>query len=260
MRVEFIDPENFQARLTPLASDADVQELFADIGVAGMNQAIGSDLESLPGGQEVMDWLAGGITEVTESDAFPEIWDETVQVVDQVFVAAGTDEPTGAATFTDDGGIGIQLGAILNPVRDEMIQQHSLAKVIPEIDYVAPAISADDRDQLHQSYVLLDTGGLALPIAAAVLVLLAIALARRRWLAVGAVALGVAPVAGLLGGALWLGGGVLVNQGEIMGLSARGLGSAYSLVFGDAVTLLLGVALGAVLVGGVALLIGRARQ
>lgn len=260
LRVQFIDPENFQARLAPLASDADVQQLFADIGVAGMNQAVGSELKSLPGGKQVMDWLGGGVTAVTKSDAFPEIWDETVQVVDQVFVAAGTDEPTGAATFTDDGGIGIQLGTILNPVRDAMIEQHALAKAIPEVDYIAPAVSAEDRQTLKRSYEVLDTGGLVLPIAGLVLLALAIILARRRWMAVGALGLGIAPISGLLAGALWLGGNVLANQGEIMGLPASGLESAYSIVFGDAVLLLLGLALAAVLVGGIGLLIGRARD
>ncbi|MGA7149434.1 MAG: hypothetical protein WBX17_13215, partial [Microbacterium sp.] len=251
-RVELVDEDAFVETLAPLVHDAAVRQLVIDETMDAVNANVDfqqltgdlfdgiSDLGLPPRAVQALGMLQGpaadglenlvneGVTRVVDSEAFADVWTTATRAAHRALTTAATSDGGGLVVRTDDG-VGIQLGVIVETVKQRLVDRGvNAAELIPQVDRVVIVGEGDNLAAIRTVYALSNALGWWLPIISLALFGLGIALARRRSVAVLGAGLGLAIGAGTLAAALAAGTtGVQIAASEL-DLSPSALTVIYS--------------------------------
>ncbi|BDV30270.1 hypothetical protein [Microbacterium terricola] len=256
-QAQLVNEETFVSTFAPLADDPDVQALIVDKTTAAINEAIdvqaitddlfdgiqsldlpprassAIDLLREPAAAGVQNLIDGAVTRVVESDAFSAIWQRALLASHRALVAVATNDGSGVVVIDDQGQIGIQLGPIIESVKEALVDQgFGLAANIPEIDRTVVVAQADALLVVGSVYNLAVAVGWWLPVITLVLFALGILFARRRSTATLGVGVAIALGSGILAAALTSAGTILGLQAGNLGVPAATLETIYYAVAG----------------------------
>lgn len=203
-RVQLVDEDGFTATLAPLASDPAVQSMIIDETM----DAVTSQVDFLQLTSNVIDGVATldlppaaisalgllkqpaadgleslvdrAVTRVVTSDAFADVWATATRAAHRALTATATSDGGGIVVRTDDG-VGIQLGAIVERVKQNLTDQGvGAAGLIPAVDRVVIIGTGENLTLIRTVYAVSTTVGYWLPLVALALFLAGIIIARRR--------------------------------------------------------------------------------
>jgi hypothetical protein len=233
-RLELVDTERFVATFAPLAEEPAVQSFIGDQVTAAIEEQVDiptltSDLfdgiralDLPPRAEQALGLLEGPATQglqslvssivdrVVESPAFADVWATALRVSHRQFVAAIQGSPD-AALSIEDGAIAVQLGPIIEAVKQRLDEQGvGFAASIPVIEK-SIVVAQDDSIALVQTvYRLAVAAGTWLPWITLALLVAGVLIAHRR-------------VAALV----WTAGGLALSM--LVLASGIGIGRAYFL-------------------------------
>lgn len=231
-RAELIDTDRFVATFGPLAEEPAVQEMVTDQVMTAIEQntdlsGLSSSLDSLnlpPVVGDLLDDVAGtavekvsgliesSVARVLASESFAATWQTVLEQAHVRTVAILEDEP-GSATTLQDGTLAIELGPIIEVVKDDLADRGvPFVQLIPQIEYAVPLLTEDSVTSARTGYDLTNVLGQWLPWVVPAIAIVGIALARGRLSALARTALGWLVMLGALLLALWIGRGVLVDE------------------------------------------------
>ncbi|TDN88641.1 hypothetical protein [Microbacterium sp. BK668] len=251
-RAELVDEEQFVNTLAPLADSPAVQNMLIDetmdavnaqvdfteltsnvfdgISQLGLPPRAQSALELLqaPAAQGLENLVTTAVTRVVQSDQFADVWATATRGVHRALTTAATSDGGGVVVMTDDG-VGIQLGTIVERVKQNLLDQGvGVAQIIPAVDKVVIVGTGETLVTIRTVYALATTLGWWLPVITLALFGLGILIARKRSVAIIGTGIGFA----LGGGALALGfaiGYPVVGQvAAQLDLSVAGLDVIYT--------------------------------
>lgn len=282
-RVQLVDEDAFVATLSPLVDDPAVQDMIIDESMEAINAQV--DFQQIT--SNVFDGIAGlglppravdalklleapaangletlvtnTVTKVVHSDAFAEVWSTATRAAHRALVGAATSDGGGLVVRTDDG-VGIQLGAIVERVKQTLIDRGvGAAQIIPTVDKVVILGSGDNLATIRTAYALATTLGYWLPFITLALFALGILIARRRSTAILGSGIGFAIGAGVLASGFAVGATFVGMTAVSLGLSPDGLDVIYQqLIANMRQTALVLVFLG-IVIAIVGWLMGRSR-
>lgn len=255
-RVQLVDEDAFVATLAPLVDDPAVQGLVIDETMDAVTAQVDfheltsslfgglADIDGMPPrAAQVLQMLEApaadglenlvhqAVTRVVESDAFADVWATATRAAHRALTTAATSDGGGLVVRTDDG-VGIQLGAIVETVKQRLLDRGvSAAQLIPAIDHVVIIGTGDNLALIRTGYALATTLGWWLPVITLVLFGLGIAIARRRSVAVLGTGLGIAIGAGALAATLSIGNTAMQIVATDLALSP----SAIEVIYGQLV-------------------------
>ena len=257
-RVQLVEEDAFVSTLAPLADDAAVQAMIIDETMEAVNAKV--DFQQLtanvfdgitsidgfppraaqalvlleaPAADGLENLVTTGVTRVVESDAFSDVWATATRAAHRALTTAATSDGGGLVVRTDEG-VGIQLGAIVDNVKQRLVDRGvSVAQLIPEIDRVVIIGKGDNLAAIRTGYALATTLGWWLPVITLALFGLGIAIARRRSVAVLGTGLGIAIGAGALAAMLSIGGTAVGIVAGDLDLSPSALDVIYSQLVGS---------------------------
>jgi hypothetical protein len=164
-----------------------------------------------------------------QSDAFADVWETALRASHrslQAVAAGGTS--SGAVVIGENGEVGIQLGPIIEEVKQRLIDRGiGFAESIPVVDRTIVVAQSDALTVVGTVYNLAVAAGWWMPIVALVLFLAGILIARRRSTAVLGTGVGIALGAGVLAMGLGIGGSILALSAPNLGIPAGALASMY---------------------------------
>ena len=255
-RVQLVEEDAFVATLAPLVDDSAVQAMVIDEAMEAINAQVDfqaltanvfdgiADLGLPPRAEQALGLLqapaASGlenlvneaVTRVVESDAFSDVWATATRASHRALTTAATSDGGGLVVRTDEG-VGIQLGAVVDTVKERLTDRGvSAAQLIPEIDRVVIVGKGDNLAAIRTGYALATTLGWWLPVLTLALFGLGIALVRRRSVAVLGTGLAIAIGAGALAIGLAVGDTVMGTVASDLGLSPSGLDVIYDQLVG----------------------------
>lgn len=256
-RVQLVEEDAFVATLAPLVDDAAVQAMIIDEAMDAIEAQV--DFHELtanvfdgiaaidgfpPRAAQVLTMLQApaadglenlvneAVTRVVESDAFSDVWATATRAAHRALTTAATSDGGGLVVRTDDG-VGIQLGAVVDTVKQRLVDNGvSAAQLIPEIDRVVIIGKGDNLAAIRTGYALATTLGWWLPVITLALFGLGIGLARRRSVAVLGTGLGIAVGAGALAATIGIGSTVMGMIAGDLDLSPRALDVIYAQLVG----------------------------
>ncbi|WP_461473981.1 hypothetical protein [Microbacterium sp. HJ5] len=252
-RVQLVEEDSFVATLAPLVDDAAVQAMIIDETMKAVDANVDfheltanvfggiADIDGFPPrAAQVLTMLEApaadglhnlvdqAVTRVVESDAFADVWATATRAAHRALTTAATSDGGGLVVRTADG-VGIQLGAIVDTVKQRLLDQGvSAAQLIPAIDRVVIIGTGENLALVRTAYALATTLGWWLPVIALALFGLGIAIARRRSVAVLGTGLGIAIGAGALAAALSIGQTSVQIVASDLSLSPSGLEVIYA--------------------------------
>lgn len=255
--VQLTDTDRFVATYAPLAEDpalqsaisaqvvdvierqVDIPTLTGDVidGVIdlGTGPAATRALELLKGptAQGLQTLMATLVDRFVTSEAFANVWAAALRISHSQLVAALQDDPDAAIALGADGTIGIQLGPIVDAVKDALEEQGvGFAASIPTVDRTIAIARFDSLGSVRLGYELVLAAGLWLPWVAVLLLATAVLTARRRWVALVAAALSLGGMMLILLAALSVGRMLFDAALRINGAPADAGGAIYELVVG----------------------------
>jgi len=199
------DTDRFVASLAPLADDPAVQAYLVDeivtvvndnIDIDGITSDLFDGLSNLdlppaaknalslleqPAIQGVQGLIQSAATNIVASDAFAQLWEQALRTSQTQVIAALEGDTTSALVISDTGEIGIQLGPIIEEVKNELVNRgFSLAQNIPEVDRTIVVAQSDSLVQARTGYQLLNVLGFVLPLVSLGLIVLGVLVAKRR--------------------------------------------------------------------------------
>ncbi|MEV4687925.1 hypothetical protein [Microbacterium sp. LWH3-1.2] len=255
-RLELVDESAFVQTLAPLADDPAVQQMIIDETVEAVQAQV--DFEQLtanvfegidqlglpprasqalqllqaPAAQGLESLLTQTVTRVVESDAFADTWTATTRAAHRALTAAATSDGGGIVVMSDEG-LGIQLGAIVERVKQNLIDRGvGIAQLIPAVDKVVIIGTGDTLVTIRTTYALAAALGWWLPIITIGLFVLGILIARRRSTAVLGSGIGFALGGGVLALAFAVGYPIVGQTAVQLGLSATALDVVYQSLVG----------------------------
>lgn len=251
-RVELVDEDAFVATLAPLVDDPAVQQLVIDETMSAITaevdfQGLTSDLfdgiadlgippraaQALgllqaPAADGLESLVTTTVTRVVESEAFSEVWSTATRAAHRALTTAATSDGAGLVVKTDDG-VGIQLGAIVERVKQNLIDRGiGVAQLIPAVDRVVIIGEGNNLTAIRAGYAVTATMGWWLPVLTLALFALGILIARRRSTAILGTGLGIAFGSAILAATLSLGS---ITAGIVAGdldLSPSAVGVIYA--------------------------------
>lgn len=194
--------------------DGTVNQVFDGLGENIQRPAVRLALESLrqPAADGVRSTIRGVAARVVTSDAFAQVWRESLRLSHSQAVATLNGEQS-SVTITDQG-LGLRLAPLIAAVKDALSQQgFALASRIPEIDRTIVLVRSDSLIQVQLAYRAALATGYWLGVVVLVLFVAGVMVSLRKWLATIWAAVGLG-----LGAALVLGGvgiGRVVAQASI---------------------------------------------
>jgi len=255
-RLELVDESAFVQTLAPLADDPAVQQMIIDETVEAVQAQVDFDeltanvfdgidqlglpprasqalqLLQAPAAAGLQNLLTQTVTRVVESDAFADTWTATTRAAHRALTAAATSDGGGIVVMSDDG-LGIQLGAIVERVKENLIDRGvGIAQLIPAIDKVIIIGTGETLVTIRTTYALASALGWWLPIITIGLFVLGILIARRRSTAVLGSGIGFALGGGVLALAFAVGYPVVGQTAVQLGLSATALDVVYQSLVG----------------------------
>ncbi len=256
-RTELVSEEAFVQTFAPLADDPDVQQLVIDQTTAAIYASV--DIEGIT--NDVFDGIAGldlppsaitalnllrapavsgvqslidtSVTRVVESDAFAAVWQRALIASHRALVATATGNEGGAVTIDGSGAVGIELGPIVDELKDRLVDQgFGFASAIPTINTTIIVAQSDALVVVGTVYGLAVTVGWWLPVIAVALAIAGILIARRRSTASMGVGIALALGSGALAIALTAAGAVLGLNAGNLGIPSRTLDTIFFTVVG----------------------------
>lgn len=265
-RDEVSDTDRYVATVTPLASDPAMQKAIADRiteelttrfdirqiimrivealrqGGLGPQAADGLETLSTPLADAADNFIATQVDKVVRTDAFATAWDEANREAHAQLVALLTGKES--AVRLDGNAVTIDLAAFIEVVKERLIDQgFGPAARIPEINASFTVFESDQLPKAQSGFQLLTALARALPIAAIVLLAIALVVSVRKRRTLLAAALVVAGSMLVLGLALNGFRAFYLNA-----VSAEGLSIDAATVFFDTVVRFIRFNLRAVLV------------
>lgn len=257
-RVQLVDETRFVETFGPLADDPQVQALIADQvttaigesvdlaqvtddlfdGIAGLDlpprAIVALDLLRAPAANALTGLVDSTVTRLVESEAFSTVWNTALVASHRALVsAAAGGTANGAIDISDTGEIGIQLGPIIERVKELLVERGvTLADSIPAIERTIVIAQADALVTVAVVYNIAVTVGWWLPFVAVGLFIAGILLARSRPVGVLGTGLGLAFGAGTLAAGLVIGGTVLGLSAANLGVPSGAVDAIYTLVIG----------------------------
>lgn len=232
-RLELVDTDRFVATFAPLAEDPAVQAYIGDQVTAAIEEqvdipALTSDLfdglQSLnlpPRAQDALGLLEGPATQglqalvsgvvdrVVESPAFADVWATALRVSHRQFVAAIQGDPDAALSVGGDGTLSVQLGPVIEAVKDRLEQQGvGFAASIPVVEKSIVVAQNDAFVLVQTVYALAVAAGTWLPWITLALLIAGVLVAKRRATAL-----------------VWTGGGLALTM--LILASGVGIGRAF---------------------------------
>lgn len=220
-KVQLTDTDAFVTTYAPLAKDPGVQAYVTDEAVKAIQEHV--DIPKLT--SQVIDGITGlgtgpvatkalntlkaplaqGIVSLIQttvgrfvsSDAFAQVWQEALRASHTQLVATMQGDPKAAIAIGADGSVGVQLGPIIDRVKQVLEDQGiSFAAQIPTIDKTITVAQNSSIPTLQVFYNLAIVAGAWLPWVSIGLLALGVIVARRRSLALigAACALAVAMI------------------------------------------------------------------
>ncbi len=256
-RVQLVDEDAFVATLAPLVDDPAVQDMIIDESMEAINaqvdfQQITSNvfdgiaslglppraadalqLLEAPAANGLESLVTTTVTRVVESDAFSEVWATATRAAHRALVGVATSDGGGLVVRTDEG-VGIQLGAVVERVKQNLIDRGlGAAELIPTIDRVIILGEGDNLAAIRTGYAIATALGLWLPVITLALFGLGILIARRRSVAILGTGLGFAIGAGALAVLLALGDTAVGVTAGLLDLSPDALNVIYQQLVGN---------------------------
>ncbi|MET0976724.1 MAG: hypothetical protein ABWX82_13780 [Leifsonia sp.] len=247
--------ETFVATFGPLADDPAVQNLVTDevvaaidenVDVAGLTNSLFDGVEELglgPQASRALDLLrapavAGiqsliqnAVQDFVRSDAFSTIWKQSLTVTHDQLLATLNDDPNAAVGIDDKGQIGVQLGPIIDQVKQVLVKQGiGFASQIPTIDKTIVVAQSDQAVYAKAAYGIAVGVGTWLPWIAIAFLIAGVLVARRRIVALLGASIGLAVVMIVLGGSLGVGRIVAIASLSPSIMTAAAAGAIYDQV------------------------------
>ncbi len=234
-RGQLVDEQTFVATFSPLARDPQVQTAVIDavtstiedkVDLASVTDQVFDGIVSLglppraaaalnllrkPAVQALQGLVQNTVTRVVQSDAFTTTWDTALRASHRALVAtASGSSANGAVTISDNGTIGIQLGPIIDSVKQRLVARGvPLASAIPSIDKTIVVAQSDALVTVRVVYGVSAVLGWWLPFVALALFVLGLLVARRRSAALVGAGVGIAVGAGALAASIDIGGSLI---------------------------------------------------
>lgn len=216
-RTQLTDTDRFVATYGPLATDRGVQDAVGDAAIAGVEATVdfsalaGSALQGLADRLSlpplvgaalpaVGDRVAAGVRSVVEdqirsvvaSDAFPTLWEGMLRAAHARAVAGVQGDPSAALVVRGDSVL-LQVGPIVDRARQVLVDRgNRFASLIPQVDRTVELVEVPGLSTVVTGHRAILAAGVWLPVAAVVLVVVGLVLARRRRFAVLGAGVGLA--------------------------------------------------------------------
>ncbi|WP_431278074.1 hypothetical protein [Leifsonia poae] len=217
-KVQLTDTDSFVATYAPLADDPAVQTFVTDQAVSviednvdipgvvsqvfdgivslGTGPVATRALEALkaPAAQGIVSLIHTTVGNFVASDAFAEVWQQALRRSHTQFIATMQNDPKAAVAIGSDGSVGIQLGPIIERVKELLVKQGlTFASQIPTVDRTITVAQNSSLPTLQLAYGLAVSVGAWLPWIALLFLAAGVLVARRRALALvwSAVALAI---------------------------------------------------------------------
>ncbi|WP_448005743.1 hypothetical protein [Agromyces bauzanensis] len=204
-RLELVDTDRFVATFGPLAEDPGVQAYIGDqvtaaieeqVDIPGLTADVFDGLRQLdlppraeqalglleaPATQGLQSLVSGVVDRVVESDAFADVWATALRVTHRQFVAAMQGDPDAALAIGGEGTISVQLGPIIEAVKDRLEEQGvGFASAIPVIERSIVVAQNDAFVLVQTVYTLAVAVGTWLPWLVLALLVAGVLVAKRR--------------------------------------------------------------------------------
>jgi hypothetical protein len=255
-RVQLVEEDAFVSTLAPLVDDPAVQALIIDETMEGITaqvdfgeitssvfdgiadlglppraaQALG--LLEAPAADGLENLVSQTVTRVVESDAFAEVWSTATRAAHRALTTAATSDGGGLVVRTDEG-VGIQLGAIVERVKQNLTERGvGVAQLIPAVDRVVIIGEGDNLAAVRTGYAIAAAAGWWLPVITLGLFGLGILIARRRSTAVLGTGLGLAIGSATLAASLAIGSAAVGIVAGDLELSPSALDVIYGQLVG----------------------------
>ncbi|GAA2046282.1 hypothetical protein GCM10009819_37680 [Agromyces tropicus] len=214
-RAELVDTDRFVSTFGPLADDPEVQAFIADevtvaieeqVDIPQLTSDVFDGIRALdlppraedalglleaPAAQGLSSLLSSTVDRVIASDAFADVWRASLTATHRQFTAALQGDPDAALAIGGDGTLSIQLGPIIQAVKDRLTEQGvGFAAAIPVIDRSVQIAQSDSLVLVQTIYALAVAAGTWLPWVVLALLAAGVLVAKRRsvalvWTAVG---------------------------------------------------------------------------
>lgn len=207
-KVQLTDTDSFVATYAPLAKDPGVQQYVTDQAVKAIQEHV--DIPQLtsqvidgitglgtgpvatkalnalkaPLAQGIVSLLQTTVGRFVSSDAFAQVWQDALRASHTQLVATMQGDPKAAIAVGADGSVGVQLGPIIDRVKQLLEDQGlTFAAQIPTIDKTITVAQNSSIPTLQVFYNLAIAAGAWLPWVSIGLLALGVIVARRRSLA-----------------------------------------------------------------------------
>lgn len=214
---EVTDTERYVATVGPLAADPAIQAAVSDrvtqevlsyIDIPALTQeaidAISANRDLKPRQTAALDSLGGAldsgiegfvgdqVTDIVQSDVFDEFWNEANTRAHQRLNQVLSGDTSGPISI-EGNDVTLDVGAVVAQVKQRLLDRGlSVADKIPTVNSEIVIFQAENLASAQRAYSLLNTLGLWIPIAAAVLAILGVLVANDRRKAVLGVGIGLA--------------------------------------------------------------------
>lgn len=220
-KVQLTDTDAFVATYAPLAKDPGVQKYVTDEAVKVIQENVNIpqltsqvidgitglgtgpvatkalDALKAPLAQGIVSLIQTTVGKFVSSDAFAQVWQEALRASHNQLVATMQGDPKAAVAIGSDGSVGIQLGPIIDRVKQLLVDQGiTFASRIPTVDKTITVAQNSSIPTLQVFYGAAVAAGAWLPWVSLGLLALGVIVARRRSLALigAASALGLAMI------------------------------------------------------------------
>lgn len=250
-RVQLVDEDSFTATLAPLASDPAVQAMIVDQTMDAVNERVDfvqitSDvidgvaeldlppvaisalgLLKQPAADGLESIVERAVTRVVTSDAFADVWATATRAAHRALVTTATSDGGGVVVQTDEG-VGIQLGAIVERVKQNLTDQGiGAASLIPAVDRVVILGTGENLALVRVGYAVATAVGFWLPPVTLALFIAGVLIARRRSAALLGSGVGLVVGAGSLAIGFSIGSAVMGSIAAQAQLSPAALDVVY---------------------------------
>ncbi len=251
-RAQLVEEDTFVATLAPLASDPAVQKMIIDETTAaitdqvdfaaitstaidgivslGLPPAAASALSLLsqPAADGLESLVDRAVTQVVTSGEFAAVWATATRAGHRALTTAATSDGGGLVVRRDDG-VGIQLGAIVDAVKQHLTAQGvRVAGLIPPVDRVVILGTGESLTMIRTGHAVAAAVGYWAPVVTLGLLAAGILVARRRATALLGAGLGLLIGGGALAIGIAIGAGLMTTVGTQTGLEPSALAAIYA--------------------------------
>lgn len=206
-----LDEDTWVATSNAIVNNPQVQDDVARaiatqiVTVVGIDDLVGGvlpgPLSSFSGTvtETVTDLIAVATVQVVKTDAFVSVWESAVRATHDEFVRAV--DGSGRFVSIDSQGLSLDLGSSLAEI-DNQLNQRGIDILdsinLSSIDLKIPLVDAPGLEQIETWVQVLRIGSIVFPAVAVIAAMGGLLVARRRWFAVMAGAVGVFVGAGVI--------------------------------------------------------------